>query len=114
MDIDLCGSDQVVLVMDRRCRAGEFVNPVHLHIEGKGNVMAKKFKKRILEKMLNISLRSSLKVIDADHILFFFEKAFAEVRNQKTCPSRHQNMKLTCFLQLNSPFKEANKHPKSK
>jgi hypothetical protein len=56
MDIDLCGLNRVVLVMDRRCRAGEVVNPVHLHIKGKSYVMAKKFKKRILQKMLNISL----------------------------------------------------------
>jgi len=111
MDIDLGGLNRVVLVMDRRCRAGEVVNPVHLDIKRESYVMAKKFKKRILEKMLNISLRSSVKVIDADHILPFFKEAFAEVRTQKASPSRHQNMNLICFFQFNSPFKKANKHP---
>jgi hypothetical protein len=109
MDIDLGGLDRVVLVMDRRCRAGEVINSIHLDVKGESYVMAKKFKKRILEKMLNISLRSGVKVIDADHILSFFKEALAEVRTQKTCPSRHQNMNLICFLQFNSPFKKANK-----
>jgi hypothetical protein len=109
MDIDLCGLNRVVLVMDRRCRAGEVINSIHLDVKRESYVMAKKFKKRILEKMLNISLRPGVKVIDADHILPFFKEAFAEVRTQKTSPSRHQYMKLIWFLQFNSPFKKANK-----
>jgi len=50
MDIDLCGLDWVVLVMDRRCRAGEVVNPVHLDIKRESNVMAKKLKKKFSKR----------------------------------------------------------------
>jgi len=89
MDIDLGGLNRVVLVMNRRCRAGEVINSIHLDVKGKSYVMAKKFKKRILQKMLNISLRSGVKVIHADNVLSILEKALAEMRTQKTCPSRH-------------------------
>jgi hypothetical protein len=89
MDIDLGGLDRVVLVMDRRCRAGEVVNPVHLHIERECNVMAKKFKKRILQKMLNIFLRPCVEVIDADYLLPFSEKALTEMGTQKPSSPCH-------------------------
>jgi hypothetical protein len=69
MDIDLCGLDRVVLVIDRRCRAGEIINSIRLNVKGESYVMAKKFKKRILQKMLNIPLRPSVKVVYTDDIL---------------------------------------------
>jgi hypothetical protein len=51
VDIHLGRLDRVVLIMDRRGRTGQVIDFVHLHIERKGDVMAKKFKIRGIQKM---------------------------------------------------------------
>lgn len=53
--------------------------------------MAHQLKMRLIEQMNNVVLGSGKEVIDAQHVVAFFEQAFAQMRTQKTCTTCYQN-----------------------
>jgi hypothetical protein len=71
MDIDLCRLYRIILVVDGGGRAGEVVDFVNFHIEGKGDVMAEEFKIGAVEEMGDISLSPSVKIIHTENIISF-------------------------------------------
>ena len=69
----------VVLVVDRRCRAGQIVDLVDLNIERKCYVMSYKFEVRQALKMRDIAFGAGEKVVDAKDFVSLLEQAVDEV-----------------------------------
>gem|GEM_PF-5283868 len=57
--------DGIKLVVYRRCRTGEVVNFINLHIERKCNVVSHHFKKGIRQKIGNIGSSACIEVVDS-------------------------------------------------
>ena len=84
VDANLGSLHRVHLVVDRRGRAGQVVNFVHLYIKGKSDVVAEKLKIGILLKMGDVPLGAGKKVVYAQNIVPFLKKALTEERPQKS------------------------------
>jgi hypothetical protein len=78
--------------MHRRGRAGEIVNLVNLDIQRKGHVVPDQLEMGIVQQMGYIVLGAAVKIIDAQNVaFFFFEKALAQMRTQKTRAAGNKN-----------------------
>jgi hypothetical protein len=65
----LGGLHRVVLVVDRRGRAGEVVDLVDLHVEREGHVVAHQLEVRVVEQVGDVVLGAGEEVVDAEHIV---------------------------------------------
>lgn len=69
MDTGLGSLYRVKLVMDGRCRTGQVVNLVHLHIEGIGNVMTHELEVMVVEQRHDIVPCSGEKVVYTEDVV---------------------------------------------
>ena len=63
--------------MDRRSRAGEIVNFVDFNIERKSDVVAKQFKRLVVEQMGDVAPCPGEKIVDAEHVVSGVKQTFA-------------------------------------
>jgi len=89
MNVHLGGLNRVVLIVDRRCRTGQVVDLIDLHIKREGNVMAKELKIRIPYQVGDISLGSREEIVDTEDIVSVLEETLAEMGTQEPGPSGH-------------------------
>ena len=75
----LGGFDRVVLVVDRRCRAGEVVNLLDFGHIGVDDVVADDFEVGVFQQMADVALVSREVVVDADDVVALFKQAFTQV-----------------------------------
>src|SRR5208283_5188916 len=59
-------------------------------LAGLANVFLHKLEPRIVPQMLNVDQSSSQKIIRRDHLITLAQQPIAQMRSQKTCPSRQQ------------------------
>jgi hypothetical protein len=71
--------DGVVLVVRRRRRAGEIVNPVDLKLKRVDNIVPHKLEVGISKKMLDVGLATGEEIIKADDFVPLLDKAVTEV-----------------------------------
>ena len=71
--------DRVVLVVDRRCRAGEVVNLLDFGHIGVDDVVADDFEVGVFQQMADVALVSREVVVDADDVVALFKQAFTQV-----------------------------------
>mmetsp|Transcript_14859 Transcript_14859/g.34940 ORF Transcript_14859/g.34940 Transcript_14859/m.34940 type:complete len:359 (-) Transcript_14859:274-1350(-) len=81
----------VVLVVRRRGRAREMVDPVHLHQKRLCDVMDVELEIWVSEPVLYISPRSSEKVVNHDHFMSLLHKPIDEVGSHEACASSHHD-----------------------
>jgi len=83
----------IVLIVNRRCRAGEVIDFVHLDIQREGHIVPDKLKARVADKVRNIPFRPREEIVDADDVVTVSEKPVAKVGTEKTSPARDED----CF-----------------
>eukprot|EP00825_Cyclidium_porcatum_P046001 TRINITY_DN7135_c0_g1_i18.p2 TRINITY_DN7135_c0_g1~~TRINITY_DN7135_c0_g1_i18.p2 ORF type:complete len:288 (+),score=22.95 TRINITY_DN7135_c0_g1_i18:614-1477(+) len=71
--------DRIVLVMNRRGRAGQVENAVHLEVHRKGDVVAQELEAWVAVQMLDVALCAGEKVVEANNLVAAFEKPVDEV-----------------------------------
>ncbi len=69
--------------MNRRGRAGEVVNLIHLNIERERHVVAEQLEIRIVQEMNNILFAACEVIVQTDHIIAFSQQPLAKVRAEK-------------------------------
>ena len=80
-------------VVDRRGRAGEIVDFVHLYIEREGDVVAQEFEARMADEMLDVALLAGEEIIDADDLMADLEQAVAQMRAEKAGAASHKDFR---------------------
>jgi hypothetical protein len=75
----LGGLHRIVLIMNRRCRAGKIVDLIDLEIDRERHVVADKFEMLVIEQVLDIGARSGEKIVEAQNVGALIEQAFAKV-----------------------------------
>ena len=65
--------------MDGRCRAGEVVDLVHLHVERKGDVVAHEFEVRVVQQVHDVAPRAGVEVVHAQHVITVGQQPLAQV-----------------------------------
>ena len=81
----------IMLIVDRRGRAGEVVDLVDLDIERKGHVVAYGLEGRLAEQWFDVAARTCEIVIDAENLALLLEQSCAQMRAQKARTTRHKN-----------------------
>jgi hypothetical protein len=76
----LGGLDRVVLVVHRRGRARQVVDPVHLHVERKCHIVSDELEAGMGQQVSDIFLATGEEVIQADHLVPVSYKPPAKVR----------------------------------
>jgi hypothetical protein len=89
MNVHLGGLNGVVLIVDRRSRTGQVIDPIDLYIKREGNVVANEFKIRIPYQVGDISLGPRIEIVDTENVVPILEETLAEVGAQESGPSRH-------------------------
>jgi hypothetical protein len=77
--------------MYRRGRTGEIVNLVYFYVERKSNVVPQELKRRRLQKVRNVPLRSGKAIVGADDIVALADQPIAEVASEEPCPAGNKN-----------------------
>ena len=81
----LGGLDRIVLVVDRRGRAGQVPDFVDFQEQRKSHVVAHEFEARMGVQMLDIALGAGEQIVHAQHfVVRILQQAIAQVRAQKT------------------------------
>jgi hypothetical protein len=70
--------------MDRRCRTGEVVDPVHFHLERIDHIMPHHFEILIIQQMGDIFTATGKEIVQADDFLALLDKAFTQMTSEKT------------------------------
>ena len=73
------GLDRIVLVVDRRGRAGKVVDFVHLHEQREGDVVAHQLKVGIADQVRDVVLGAGEEVVHAQDVAAVGEQALAQV-----------------------------------
>jgi hypothetical protein len=63
--------------MDWRCRAGQIVDLIHLDIEGKGHIMTKQIKSRVIEEVRDMRSGTRVKVVHAKGFMSLVKESLA-------------------------------------
>ena len=79
----LDGFDRIVLVMNRRRRAGEIVDLIDLEHYRFGHVVTNQLEILIVEKVGNILLAAGEKVVNAHDLVALVQEPFAKMRADK-------------------------------
>lgn len=90
--------NRIELVVNGRCRTSQVKDTFDLDVYRECYVMAQGLKQRFLEEMRNVDFGAGEVVINAKHIVLFFDKAFAKVRANETCTTGNQY--LICHTPL--------------
>jgi hypothetical protein len=90
MHAGLGGLHRIVLVVDRRGRAGEVVDLVDLDIERERHVVAHQLEARVIQAAHDVLLAAGEVVVDAQYVIASRQKALAEVRAQEACATGDQ------------------------
>lgn len=90
MHTGLGGLYRVMLIMDRRGRAGQIVDLIDLNIEREGDVVAHQLEVGIIKQVQDVILIAGKIVIDAQNIVPVLEQTFAEMGTEKSGPSGYQ------------------------
>jgi hypothetical protein len=69
--------------MDRRCRTGEVVNPVHFYLKGIDYIMSHQFKIFIIQQMGDVFTAAGKEIVQADNFLALLDKAFTQMTSEK-------------------------------
>ena len=77
MHAGLGGLHRVVLVVDRRGRAGEVVDLVDFHIQREGHVVAHELEARVVDDRLQVVARAGIEIVDAQHLVPLLDQARA-------------------------------------
>ena len=91
MDTGLRGLYRVKLVMNGRCRPGQVVDLVHLHVEGIGDIMTHELEMMVVEQRHYIVPCSSEKVVDTEDVVTLVQQPVAEVGAQKAGAAGYEN-----------------------
>ena len=89
----LGGLHRVALVVDRRCRTGQVVDPVHFHVQRKGHIVAHQFEIRVFQQVHDVTPGAGVEIIDAQHIMAFGQQAVTQVGAKKAGATGDQNSK---------------------
>lgn len=87
----LCRLHRIMLVVDRRSRAGEIEDLVNFDEERKAHVVAKEFEPRVLMQMLDVPLGARKEIVDAQDIMPLFEQPVDQVRPEEPGSAGYQN-----------------------
>ena len=79
----LGGLHRVVLVVDRRGRAGQVVDLVDLDVEREGDVVAHQLEVRVVQQVDDVVLGAGEEVVDAQHVVAVGQQAVAQVRAEE-------------------------------
>ena len=71
------GLDGIVLVVDRRGRAGQIIDLVNLHIKRIDHIMTHQFEARVGQKMRDVAPAAGVEVIDTQHLMSVCEQPLA-------------------------------------
>ena len=82
---------RIVLVVDRRGRAGEVVDLVDLDVEREGHVVPHQLELRMAETGSDVVLVAREVVVDAQHVVARRQQALAKMRAQEARAAGHQN-----------------------
>src|SRR3989344_4230558 len=74
---------RIELVVDRRSRAGQVVDLVHLDVERERHVVAQQLKMRITDEMGDVVLGAGEEIVHAQHVVPVGDQPLAEVRAQE-------------------------------
>ncbi len=85
------GLHRVVLVMNRRRRAGEVVYFIDLDIQRHRHVVAQQLEARVRHQMQNVLLGAGEEIIQTDDLVAFVQQALAQMRTEETAATRDQN-----------------------
>ena len=91
MHAGLGGLHRIVLVVDRRGRAGEVVDLVDLDVEREGDVVAHQLEMRIAQQMRDVVLAAGEEVVDAQHVVAVAQQALAQMRAEEAGAAGHQH-----------------------
>ena len=92
---------RIVLVVDRRGRAGEIVDLVDLDIERERHVVPHQLEMRIAEAGDDVVLVAGEVVVDAQHVVARRQQALAEMRAEEAGAAGHQNPLAHALALLN-------------
>ncbi len=76
--------DRVVLVVDRRRRAGEVVDLVDLDVERKRHVVADELEARMVVQVLDVALGAGEEIVDAEHLVALLQQPVAQMRAEES------------------------------
>src|SRR5687768_1777949 len=82
---------RVVLVMDRRRRAGEIIYLIHLEQYRLGNIVPDKLEVLVIQEMNDVLLPPGEKIVQADDLGAVGQEPFAKVRADETGAAGHEN-----------------------
>ena len=85
----------IVLIVDRRGRAGEIVDLVDLDIERKRHVVAHQLEARMADQMLDVALAAGEEIVDANDVVAVGNQAIAQVRAEKAGTAGDQHRLAT-------------------
>ena len=91
---------RVMLVMDRRGRAGEIVNLVDLQIERERDVVPDHLEMFVIEQLLDVASSAGKEIIDTNHHCAISEQALAKMRAKKASAAGNKN----AFLKMHGSF----------
>jgi hypothetical protein len=80
-----------MLVMDWRGRARQIVDLIHFDIEGKGHIMTKQIKSRVIEEVRYMRFGTGVKVVHAKDLMPFLKESLAQMRAQESGATRDEN-----------------------
>jgi hypothetical protein len=83
--------NRIMLIVDRRGRAGEIVDLVDIDIERKGHVVAHDLEGRLAEQWFDVAARTCEIVVDAENLALLLEQSCAQMRAQKARTTRHKD-----------------------
>jgi hypothetical protein len=84
----------IVLVVNRRSRTCKIVDLVDLYIERECDIVPDQLEVRVTNQMLNVTARSSKKVIDAEDDCPLRQQTLTQVRTEETSTAGNQH---ACF-----------------
>jgi hypothetical protein len=80
-----------MLIVYRRCRASEVVDFIDLDNQRLGDIMAHKFKARLVMQVIDVSFSTSKQIVYTQHFVALFDQPVNQVRTQKTGTTCYEN-----------------------
>ena len=95
MNTGLGGLNRIMLVMNRRSRAGKVIDLVNLYVERKSDIVSHHFEIGIVHQMRDIAFSAGEEVINTQNVMPFGEQTLTEVGTKKAGSSGYQNSHIT-------------------
>ena len=112
MDTGLRRLHRIVLIVNRRSRASEVINLVHLDIKWKRHVVTDKLESVMVEQMVDVAPRAGEEIVDAYDIRAVRNQPFTEMRTEKAGPPGNHDagfkmhVRIPFSFQMTIPFSE--------